>query len=159
VAFFNIEEEGRYLLWRKRCGMSADRNMEIVASFVEAIDSKHWDRIRNCHEKGAIFRFSGALGTAMSVEDMIEGWKSEAVAFPDAKREILRGFGQGDLVCVEVQEVGTHKGPLIHAGKTHPPTGKTFQIRVCGVLRLREGKIVETLIYGGQEHLVQLGIV
>jgi len=138
--------------------MSIDRNLELVASFVKAIDSKHWDRIRNYHEKGAVFKFSGALGTAMSVEDMIKGWKSEAVAFPDAKREILRGFGQGDLVCVEVQEVGTHEGPLILAGKTYQPTGKKFQIRVCGVLRFREGKIVETLIYGGQEHLVQLGI-
>jgi ketosteroid isomerase-like protein len=140
--------------------MSVDRNLELVASFVKAIDSKDWNHIRNCHVKGAILKFSGALGTAMSVEDMIEGWKSEAVTFPDARREIIRGFGQEDLVCVEVQEVGTHRGPLVHAGKTYPPTGKKFQIRVCGVLRIREGKIAETLIYGGQlEHLVQLGIL
>lgn len=140
--------------------MSVDTNLELIASFVKAIDSKDWDCILNCCEKGAVFKFSGALGMAISVEDMIEGWKSEAVTFPDAKRELIRGFGQDDLVCVEVQEVGTHKGPLVHAGKTYPPTGKKFQIRVCGVFRVREGKVVETLIYGGQqEHLVQLGIL
>jgi ketosteroid isomerase-like protein len=140
--------------------MSVGENLELVASFVRAVDSKNWDRIRDHCASGAVFRFSGALETAVSVEDMIEGWKSEAFTFPDARREILRGFGQDDLVCIEVQEVGTHRGPLVHDGKTYPPTGKEFQIRVCGVFRMCEGKIAETLIYGGQqEHLVQLGIV
>lgn len=139
--------------------MSVDTNLDIVRSFVNAVDSKDWNRIRNHCENGAVFRFSGTLETAVGVEDMIEGWKSEAVTFPDAKREILRGFGQDDLVCVEVKEVGTHRGPLVHAGNTHSPTGKRFQIQVCGVFRIRENKIAETLIYGGQqEHLVQLGI-
>jgi ketosteroid isomerase-like protein len=147
-------------LRRKWYGMSADRNLELVVSFVKAVNSKEWDRIRTHCEKGAAFRFSGTPEVAMSVEDMIEGWKSEAVTFPDATRDIVRGFGQDDAVCVEVQETGTHKGPLIHAGKTHSATGKKFRIRVCGIFQIHEGKILDVLIYGGQqEHLVQLGIL
>lgn len=119
----------------------------------------NWDHVRDCCHERAPFDFHGSSGATVTAEGAIEGWKAEAVTFPDARREILRAFGNEDLVCVEIRESGTHKGPLEHAGKVFAPTGKRFQILVCAVFQIREHKIAEASVYyDPRDHLVQLGI-
>lgn len=137
-----------------------EENTKLVASFVEAVNSKDWDKVRDCFAEGATVRIFARDGGSIPVDGMIEGWKADATAFPDVQRRIFRSFGQDDLVCIEVEETGTHRGPLEHAGRTYPPTWKVFRIRACGVCHIQEHKIAEMCIYCDlREHLMQIGVL
>ena len=62
--------------------------------------------------------------------------------------EVLRAFGQGDMVCDEHITSGTHDGPLKSSdGSTIPPSGKRFSVRNCHIYKIKEGKVVETWRY------------
>ena len=127
---------------------------------MKAVDSKDWRYVRDCFNKNAVLTFHGSQGARVSIEGAIEGWKAEAATFPDARRDMLRGFGQDDVVCIEIQETGTQKGTLEHAGKTYQPSGRRFKIMVCAVLRIQDHKITEASVYhDSQEYLSQLGVL
>lgn len=139
--------------------MSVEENLELASRLVGTVEKKDWNLIRSLYDRDATVKVTGTLGVASGVEDLIKGWKADAAIFPDAHREVLRKFGQGDLVCMEIRETGTHRGPLARAGQTHLPTGRRFDIRVCVILRMKEGRIAEmTLYYDPQEPFAQLGI-
>ena len=69
-------------------------------------------------------------------------------AFPDAKRSVVRAFGQGDWVSVEDVFTGTHKGPLTTPdGQTIPATNRTLRVSTANILKLEGGKVTERRVY------------
>jgi hypothetical protein len=88
---------------------------------------------------------------------------------PDLTGTRLRGFGQGDWVCVELLLSGTHKGPLRHGldretlekqkDNLVPATGRRIEIRACAVYKVEGAEISESHIYYDQLNLMkQLGL-
>ena len=69
-------------------------------------------------------------------------------SFSDLHIEVVRVFGQGDMVCDEHITSGTHIGPMKSAeGRTIPPSVKSFNVRNCHIYKIKAGKIVETWRY------------
>jgi len=75
-------------------------------------------------------------------------------AFPDVNIQVERIVSAGEWVVVEASSTGTHLGPFMGI----PPTGRRVHSRVCCVIRVRDGKMVEETVYYDQlERLLQLG--
>ena len=102
-----------------------------------------------------------------AVQERLQSWGE---ALPDLSWTRLRGFGQGDWVCVELLITGTHKGPLRHGFDRRllgpksdgvvRPTGNRIELRGCVVYKVEGGEISESHIYYDQvEFLKQLGLV
>lgn len=65
--------------------------------------------------------------------------RSLRTAFPDFRLEIEDLVVDGELVWTRNVGSGTNDGPFMG----RPPTGRTIQIEVFDVLRVRDGKLVE----------------
>jgi steroid delta-isomerase-like uncharacterized protein len=81
--------------------------------------------------------------------------KMFADAFPDGNLRIGRVVAQGDMAVAEMIAGGTHTGQLMGIAAT----GKTFEIRLCNVVELRDGKIYREREYMDMLALLsQLGV-
>jgi len=75
-------------------------------------------------------------------------------AFPDVNIKVDRINAAGEWVIVECTSTSTHSGPFLGI----PPTGRRVTTRVCCVIRVRDGKMVEEAVYYDQlERLAQIG--
>ncbi len=64
--------------------------------------------------------------------------------FPDTQMKIVRAFGQGDMVCLELLASATHRGPLATPdGKTISPTNRRVQVEIMAIAKISDGKIIE----------------
>jgi len=92
-----------------------------------------------------------------------QGWEankqfleSEIRAFPDLHVTIVDAVAEGDIVCVRLQETGTHNGEY----KGLAPTGRKLSYSVAAFWRLAEGKIAEGwVVYDQLDFLDQLGVI
>jgi predicted ester cyclase/dienelactone hydrolase len=75
----------------------------------------------------------GAQGTNMIVQMM-------RAAFPDFHMEITHMIAEDDRVAARFVETGTHQGELFGVA----PTGKQVRFTEIGILRVADGKIVES---------------
>jgi ketosteroid isomerase-like protein len=69
-----------------------------------------------------------------------------AAAFPDMHRE-LDSFYFDNVVVVELSLNGTHKGDLVTAAGTIPPTGKEIHAPCCDVFHIEKGKVTSCHCY------------
>ena len=68
-------------------------------------------------------------------EEVERYFEETRTAFPDQRNELIALHHADDAVIVEFDLLGTHHGPF----RGLPPTGRTFEMRFCGVLRVRGG--------------------
>ncbi len=67
---------------------------------------------------------------------------------PDTRLDVVRTFGQGDWVCLEVTSTGTHTGPLKGpGGETIPATNKPVRFQGCALYKVEGGEITELRDY------------
>ncbi|HVY90843.1 MAG TPA: nuclear transport factor 2 family protein [Hyphomonadaceae bacterium] len=59
--------------------------------------------------------------------------------FPDQGNEIIAIAHSDNTVLVEFWLTGTHKGPLNISGKTIPPTGRSFRVRIAASFEFKPG--------------------
>ncbi len=59
--------------------------------------------------------------------------------FPDQGNEIIAIAHSDNTVLVEFWLTGTHKGPLNISGKTIPPTGRSFHVRIAASFEFKPG--------------------
>jgi steroid delta-isomerase-like uncharacterized protein len=141
--------------------MSVEDNLRLIKELYEAINSKDWDAVFRLHSEGHL-RFDTNKPEPMKGLEpyrvYVEGFGD---AFPDLHIEVIRVFGQGDMVCDEHITSGTQNGQMKSSdGQTIPPTGKSFSVRNCHVYRIENGKIVETWRYLDQlVFLTQLDLI
>ena len=139
--------------------MSVKQNLELVDNFIRTLDARDWESLAGFLAESVECSFPGMEPSALRPNDLVEAWKAEALAFPDSRREKVLSFGQGDLVCITLVETGTHFGPYEIGGRTLPPSGKRFSLRVCGIIRIRGKKITELHVYYDQLGVMsQLGV-
>lgn len=81
-------------------------------------------------------------------------------AMPDCKVEILNIGGGEEWTAVEFVGRGTHTGPLAGPQGTIPATQKKLELRVCELLRIKDGQISESHVYfDAATMLRQLGLL
>ena len=126
----------------------------------EAVNKKDWDKLFSLHSENHL-RYDTHKDEPMKG---LEGYRKYIIgfaeAFPDLHIEVVRAFGQGDMVCDEHITSGTQYGPMMgNDGKVIPPSGRGFRVRNCHIYRFDSGKIVETWRYLDQlVFLSQLGL-
>ena len=149
--------------------MTVEQNLRMVEAAFEAINEQDWDHLWGLHVDNIVMSvpdLPDPVKGREAVQGRLQAW---AEALPDLSWKRVRGFGQGDWVCVELLITGTHKGPLRHglgratlqkaSGNTVPPTGKRIELRGCVVYKVEGGEISESHIYYDQLGFMnQLGL-
>ena len=80
-------------------------------------------------------------------------------AFPDSKVELINAFALEDQVVLEFTSRGTSFGPLRLPSQALPASGRSFDLRLCQVLQIRNGKIVShRSYYDMMTQLEQIGL-
>ena len=141
--------------------MTVEDNLRLINELYEAFNKKDWDAVFELHSDEHQ-RFDTNRPEPMKglgpYRKYVQGFSD---SFPDLQIEVVRAFGQGDMVCDEHITSGTHIGPMKSAdGRTIPPSGKSFRVRNCHIYKIKAGKIVETWRYLDQlVFLTQLDLV
>jgi steroid delta-isomerase-like uncharacterized protein len=128
--------------------MTVEDNLRLISRLYEAINNRDWDTVFGLHSKDHL-RFDTNRPDPMKGLDVYKEYILGFVdAFPDLHIEVVRAFGQGDMVCDEHITSGTHNGPMKSSdGKTIPPSGKSVKVRNCHISKIKAGKVVETWRY------------
>ena len=98
-------------------------------------------------------------------EEAVRGYfASSRQAFPDQANEIisLAIDSENDTVLVEFYLTGTHSGDFVLRGKTYPPTGRTFKVRMAAtfLFAANSAKIICERPYTSPDlKLQQLGLL
>ena len=128
--------------------VNVDDNLRLVKELYEAHNRRDWDTVFSFHSENHL-RFDTNRAEPMKGLDLYREYVvGFAETFPDLHIEVLRVFGQGDMVCDEHITSGTHNGPMKSSdGATIPPSGKSFSVRNCHIYKIMDGKVVETWRY------------
>jgi predicted ester cyclase len=87
----------------------------------------------------------------ITLEEHMQANKSMRAAFPDLKHTIEDVFAKGDKTVFRVTLRGTHKESFMGI----PPTGNSFEYSAIGIVRFKNGKIVEMWLNGDFLGLMQ----
>ena len=81
-------------------------------------------------------------------------------AFPDAKFKVLNIAAKNGFVATELIFAGTFKGPVELGGRTMPPTGRHFEIKMATFAQLSSKGLITELrdYYDPAVLLQQLGL-
>jgi predicted ester cyclase len=124
--------------------MSIEANKAIVRRHLE--DAWNEDRIDELEEYVDTLHvhFSGKKREILGpnqIRTLIKIWRDAA---PDFRWHIQDMIGEDDKIVALVSFTGTHTGMHHVAGRTIPPTGRTFSEAEIIITRIANGKIVET---------------
>ncbi len=82
-----------------------------------------------------------------------------AETFPDGRAELTNAFATEDQVTLEFTSRGSSIGSLPLPSGALPATGRSFELRLCQVIQIRNGKIVRFRTYYDMlTQLEQLGL-
>lgn len=133
-------------------------NLELVTSYMKAVDAHDLDTVRNGYADDIEIRAPHGVLTG---PDAAVAWIEEALrAFPDGRHEILSSVEAGDTIAVEGRFSGTHTGLITSAAGDVPPTGNSVQIALAAVFRFTDGRMRSEHVYTDQLSLFkQLGLL
>ena len=108
-----------------------------------------------------IVHVNAAIGRVSGIEAFLGFASGFKQAFPDLHWEFRQFIEGPDTVVVEAVFLGTNTGPMIGpTGTTLPATGKSVELPICDIWKIRNGRIVENRIYYDQvTFLAQLGLL
>ena len=128
--------------------MSVEENIRAVEAAFEAFKARDWDRLDELNAESVVNTGPDLPEPEKGRAALREYWQTFVHAFPDAKAEDLRTFGQGDFVVAEFIGTGTHKGPLPGpGGQTIPATNKAVRLPLCYVFKFEGGETTEVRRY------------
>jgi predicted ester cyclase len=133
--------------------MSAPR--EVVERHLAAFNAKDADAEPFSADAEVI-----APGAQLRGRDQILDWlRGYWEAFPDARNEVARWLGEGELTAAEGTLFGTHTGILRTPEGEVPPTGRRVEIRWMAMYEIAGEELVsEHLYFDPTEFLTQLGL-
>ncbi|MEM3096462.1 MAG: ester cyclase [Nitrososphaerota archaeon] len=118
--------------------MSAVEMERAVRKAVDSYNRRDLDFIDELYDKGFLYHGNGEMADLTR-----DGWRQfireMQTTFPDMHIHVDEIFTSGDRLCYRMTVSGTHKGELLGL----PPTNRKISIRTIGIMRFRDGKIVE----------------
>ena len=134
--------------------MSYEEIKAIVRRMFECINKKDLTAMNELMAPDFVLHMHGRQKQGW--EDNKQFLEDEIRAFPDLHVTIVDTIAEGDIVCVRLQETGTHNGEY----KGLAPTGRKLSYSVAAFWRLAEGKIAEGWVtYDQMDFLEQLGVI
>ncbi|HMR81502.1 MAG TPA: ester cyclase [Niabella sp.] len=129
-------------------------NKEIISEFIEATNSKNWERVLELTHLDFIRHSSSFPYEIISNAALIDFHKQELETFPDMRENILLIIEEEELVAARIHFSGTQYGKL----GDYPPTGKKLDACFNCFFRVVNGLIKETWVeYDNLNGLIQLG--
>ena len=124
--------------------MSIEANKTIARRFFE----EYWNQ-RKLETLGEYvsperLHHFGAKAEAHGLDQMRRMNRLWHSAAPDFKYHIEQLIGEGDRVAALVNFTGTQTGAHYVAGRSLPPSNRTFNVAEMFVFRIADGKIVES---------------
>ena len=118
--------------------MSTDENKEVVRSFVEAWNTKDFDRFDSLMAEDAVLTVGGStISCSPAATRAIAGhWVG---GFPDYRFDLVHLVAEGDMVAALMPFSGTHRGEVLDL----PPTGRAVRVSEMVFFRINDGRIVE----------------
>ena len=141
--------------------MAVEDNLRLIKRLYKAINDRDWETTFALHSENHLWFDTNRSDPTKGLNLYRKYVVGFADTFPDLHIEVVRMFGQRDMVCDEHITSGTHKGPMkSEDGKIIPPSGKSFKVRNCHIYKIAEGKIIETWRYVDQlVFLTQLDLI
>lgn len=134
--------------------MKSNTNKDVVTAFINATNSKDWDKVLYLVDKDFVRHSSSTPGEIRSNIGIVDFHKQESETFPDIHESILFIIEEKDLVAARIRFSGTQLGRL----GPYPPTGKRLSADYNCFFRIEEGKIKESWVeYDNLNGLIQLG--
>jgi ketosteroid isomerase-like protein len=123
--------------------VTVKENLRLIDSMMASYNARDWSKLAEMYAESALF-YEPGVKPYRGRDAILRGYHALHSEFPDEQIKKIRSFGQGDWTCVEMVASGTNKGPLMGPdGKTIPPTNRSYQIEIVGVVRIENGKIAE----------------
>ncbi|WMI64753.1 ester cyclase [Aestuariibaculum sp. YM273] len=123
--------------------------------------NQKWDKFSHSHTNDILVYNADGTVTEGLFPSHIDDLKPMFIFAPDTRIENhpVR-FGNGDWTAVIGELEGTFTEPMpIGEGKTIPPTGKKFKLRMATIGHWKEGKMIEEyLFYDNQDFMKQIGL-
>lgn len=127
--------------------MSANEQAGSIRSIYQAYLTRGFERTSQQFTEDAELHSVPTGESYQGREGYVRFARTWAAAFPDLRVDILTLETSGDTSVVEYQFRGTHTGALITASGFIPPTWSTVEVRLCDVLRVRDGQICSLVSY------------
>ena len=112
-------------------------------------NNQKWDDMCISHDDKIVVHYPNGSVTVGLVPLHLESMKPLFVFAPDTK--IVSHpvkFGKGDWTTVVGEMEGTFSRPMpVADGKTIPPTGKKFKLKMCTVGHWQGGKLIEEYLF------------
>ncbi len=137
--------------------MGTQQNVQVVTDFIDAFNSRDWDRLRVLCGDSITIHDPSAPEAIRGKAAAVEMFQAFVDYFADGRIDIERNFGQGAWVCSMNRETGTAKVPPEGAqGEGAKP--KSYSIPTCYAARVEEGAVQELhFFYDAQAMMTQLG--
>jgi len=118
--------------------MSTEANKAVVRAFVDAWNTKSFDRFDDLMADDARLTVGGARidCSGPATRSIAEHWIG---GFPDYHFDLLHLVAEEDMVAALMPFSGTHAGPVLDL----PPTGRTVRVSEMVFFRIADGKIAE----------------
>ncbi|MEM0443184.1 MAG: ester cyclase [Candidatus Caldarchaeum sp.] len=135
--------------------MTAIEMESAVHKVVDSYNRKELSVIDELYDRGFVYHGNGETAN-LTREDWRQFISEMLKAFPDMHIHVDDIFTAGDKLCYRMTISGTNSGDLMGL----PPTNKKISIRTIGVMRFRDGKVVEEWEnYDELGMLRQLGVI
>lgn len=138
--------------------MTKDEQIRVIEDMEDAVNAHDLEQFASYLSDSVIAHTpQGTLRGPAEVKGL---FAARIAAFPDFRVDGVVIFSDGTWNCHVARASGTHDGPLKGpGGREIPPTGKSVEFEICGVMRFENGKVVEVREYGDRLALLaQLGV-
>jgi C-1 hydroxylase len=132
-----------------------EANKAVIRSFVDAWNSRDFDRFQALMGEGAVLRIGGGVVPCdpAGTRAIAQEWTT---AFPDWRFDLLDLIAEGDKVVAHMPYSGTHRQPILGVA----PTDRSCSVDEIVIFRVTEGKIAEAWeVYDEAGMWRQLGVL
>jgi ketosteroid isomerase-like protein len=131
------------------------QNLGVIERFYSTFSKGDWEAANACFAPECLTVMPSGSMNQKEHEQLGRAFKA---AIPDARMNIEHTIESGEWVAVRGRFGGKHTGDMVSPGGTIKPQGKTLDLPFCDCFRIKNGKIVEHVVYYDQmTMLVQLG--
>ena len=136
-------------------GPQLEAGKAIIRSFIDAWNTRDFDRFEALMGEDAVLRIGGAVVSCnpQGTRAIAEQWTS---AFPDWRFDLLALIAEGDRVVAHMPYRGTHRRAILGIA----PTSRSCAVDEIVIFRVADGKIAEAWeVYDEAGMWRQLGVL
>jgi steroid delta-isomerase-like uncharacterized protein len=125
--------------------------LDIARQVIDAMNKRDQEGFAALLAPDAVWNSAATGETETGREDVARNLLSYRATFPDLHEEIVNDFASGGQVALQTVVTGTYEGAVM---PTVPGSGRHFNLQLCHILRVQDGKIVRMTSYSDYRTLM-----